>query len=640
MGLSKKRSLAIQESIWKDIEEEGFISLEELDPLEFEPVAQGKIEKVDRGKKSKKIKATEFKECQVKAKEFKEKLTKVKDPKETQAKVKEFKDPKENSTKKIKKPTAPKSFRIPFALPQTDLQQPEPSTEGMDDWNAYLLNEKILAALNLLNFKSPTPIQEAVLTQAIGNHRDILGTAKTGSGKTLAYGLPILNSLATNPPCPSQLTGLILVPTRELGMQVARHLKQAAHFLEKAKIVSIIGGMSMEKQSRQLFQSPDIVIATPGRLWELMNSSQVPTFMESLKKLKFFVIDEADRMIEAGHFRELESILAALYYNFSQAQEDGAMVKRHISFQTFVFSATLSLCRKSKRGDIENPIDSLLEKISFRGDAKPFAVDLTEDSKQLTPESLSEYKIALPKDQKDLFLYYALSFWHSSGKSKGKCIVFLNSIDGIRRMMPLLANLQVKAYALHSQLQQKQRIKNIERFTEDPNGVLICSDVAARGLDIPAVQLVIHFQLPKSPALYVHRSGRTARGQNAGTSIAFVDEEDFSEMQKILKHLKKQDLPKAHVDMNIITRLRPIVTIARQIDEVEHVLNKAKFDNSWLQETAEAMEVEVDEKMLKDTAQEKQIRAQAKQMRDNLAKQMEKFTQWMSNVKVPSINNS
>lgn len=429
-------------------------------------------------------------------------------------------------------------------------------------WNKVdiTLHDRLKTSLLALSFLKPTPIQALSLTHAMVNNttgaRDVVGIAQTGSGKTLAYGLPILQWICENSledrrmnliegvdkeEQGTRLAGLVLAPTRELALQVSKHLETiivASSTDEKSKwasVATLTGGISEEKQRRLLLgynsRGTDIVVATPGRLWDMCKSDDQLT--KRIKLTRFLVVDEADRMIETGHFAEMESILALVKRTAEMKSNTDLQSTASISggaedMQTFIFSATLSKelqhnlkrsnrKRKSKGG---STLDDLIGMIDFR-DEDPKIVDLS--TKTRLASRLTESKVECLAKEKDLYLYYFLL------RYPGRTLVFLNSIDGIRRLLPLLENLQFSVQPLHSQLQQKQRLKALERFRNSRlpsihgSSVLLATDVAARGLDISDVDHVVHFQLPRTADTYVHRSGRTARAGQSGISLALVE---------------------------------------------------------------------------------------------------------------------
>ncbi|KAF8889623.1 P-loop containing nucleoside triphosphate hydrolase protein [Infundibulicybe gibba] len=383
----------------------------------------------------------------------------------------------------------------------------------------------------------------------------------------------------------------------------------------RVSVAAIVGGMSAQKQRRILDRGVDVLVATPGRLWDIMEDDD--SLAKEMKHLRFLVLDEADRMIEAGHFAELENILRLTLRESlaDQIQEDfdgqseteqertagENESKDHL--QTFVFSATLSkeLQRNVKKRSRpksagkynrrnEQPastLDDLLLRLDFR-DPDPEVIDLSPVGSVVA--TLKESKIECLAADKDVYLYYFLL------RYPGRSLVFLSSIDGIRRLMPLAELLQLKAFPLHSQLEQRQRLKNLDRFKSTPNSVLLATDIAARGLDIPAVDHVIHYQIPRSADSYVHRNGRTARASRKGFSMLMCAPDERRVVRALLGNLGRQEseIPEIPVELNLLDKLKVRVQLARKIEQTQHKIKKENHERNWMKETAEAMEIQLD----------------------------------------------
>ncbi|GLB42109.1 putative major facilitator superfamily protein [Lyophyllum shimeji] len=540
-----------------------------------------------------------------------------------------------------------------------DVEDTFDSAELLPEWHQFSLHPLLLKVLYSKGFKSPTPIQAASLPFALAD-RDVVGVAQTGSGKTLAYGLPILHHLLSQPKPKAgtkrQVRALILAPTRELALQVSSHLKACLNPCDvsqpsseepqkpvlkegklankgkgKAKaepeapispkspphvsVAAIVGGMSAQKQRRILDRGVDVLVATPGRLWDIMQEDDA--LSREIKGLRFLVLDEADRMIEAGHFAELENILRLTFcenkedqiqpeFDASSGDDGQEALKEEYKdgLQTFVFSATLSkdLQRNVKRKHRpkkkrnEKPastLDDLLLRLDFR-DPDPEVIDLSPAGGVVS--TLQESKIECLSADKDVYLYYFLL------RHPGKSLVFLSSIDGIRRLMPLTELLNIKAFPLHSQLEQRQRLKNLDRFSNTPNSVLLATDIAARGLDIPAVDHVIHFQIPRSADAYVHRNGRTARAMRKGFSLFMCAPDEKRAVRALLANLGRQEdeIPEISIELNILDKLKYRVQLARKIETAHHKVKKANHDRNWMKETAAAMEIELDSDYVSD----------------------------------------
>ncbi|XP_053331655.1 ATP-dependent RNA helicase DDX24 [Spea bombifrons] len=407
------------------------------------------------------------------------------------------------------------------------------------------------------------------------------------------------------------LLGLVVAPTRELAVQVKHHIDAVARFTG-IKTAIIVGGMAAQKQERVLNRRPEIVIATPGRVWELIKEKH--PHLSNLRQLRCLVVDEADRMVEKGHYAELSQLLELL-----------SDVHFNPKRQTFVFSATLTLIHQAptrllqkknfKKMDKDSKLESLMRKIGMK--SKPKVIDLTR--KQATVETLTETKIHCTNDEKDFYLYYFLLQY------TGRTMVFANSIDCIKRLCSLLTILDCNPLTLHANMHQKQRLKNLERFAERESCILLTTDVAARGLDIPNIQHVLHYQVPRTSETYVHRSGRTARASSDGLSLLLIGPDDVLNFKKICRTLNKnEDLPFFPVDGKCMNGIKERVNLARQIEKMEYFNSKAKHQKSWIQQAAEALEIDLDDddeliggkqNEEEDREKEKAVKAMKKQLK-------------------------
>ncbi|KAH9307440.1 hypothetical protein KI387_035351, partial [Taxus chinensis] len=371
-------------------------------------------------------------------------------------------------------------------------------SEEISAWNELRLHPLLKKAIWALQFKEPTPIQKLCIPAAAHQGKDVIGAAETGSGKTLAFGLPILQRLLEEQEKTARKEGftikegqtftgeergvplraLIVTPTRELALQVCDHLRAAAKFTN-IRVVPIVGGLAPQKQERLLKQRPHVIVGTPGRLWELMAGGE--RHLVELQSLSFFVLDEADRMIEKGHFQELQSIIDMLPQVSDHYAEprclDGAQplgntprdneVKHNFKRkrrQTFVFSATIALTsgfrkkllkggqHKIKTGTVDgnDSLAALSERAGVRENAA--IVDLTSAS--IMAHNLEESVIECREEDKDAYLYYILKV-HGCGRT----IVFCTSIAALRRISAILRILKVTAWPLHAQMQQRARLK-------------------------------------------------------------------------------------------------------------------------------------------------------------------------------------
>lgn len=429
-----------------------------------------------------------------------------------------------------------------------------------------------------MGFRSATPVQRMCVPAILRDRKDVVAAAQTGSGKTSAFGLPILQRLLEEsrsrgrPQLKAEdkkLWALILVPTRELALQVSRHIGEVGKH-SGVSLMTITGGLAEEKQLRLLARCPEIVVATPGRFWHLVFDLKA-SYLKDYSELQFLVLDEADRMVEKGHFEELHSIIQLI----NTQQPKGVGCKR----QTLLFSATLTTAAFS--------IEKLLESIHFHNQLH--TINLTPQ--QVVATKLTELRIECAEQEKDLYLVYCL---HTL--PPGRVLVFVNSIDCLRRLVPVLQLLKFEhVYPLHSEMQQRQRLKNLDRFREAEQGVLIATDVASRGLDIPAVNTVIHYQIPRSFELYVHRSGRTARANRTGTSIEMVGPRERFLYQRCHRKLGRPDgLPEMPIEYRVLRLMRKRVKTARSLEKLQHLNKKNSAHNTWVKKTVEEADLVLD----------------------------------------------
>ena len=391
-----------------------------------------------------------------------------------------------------------------------------------------------------------------------------------------------------------KLQALVLTPTRELAIQVKDHLVAAAKYTG-IKVAVVVGGMAQQKQARMLRNCPEIVVATPGRLWDLID--QGDPHLKGVTNLRYLAIDETDRMLEKGHFEELQKLLEMINTN------KAASGKRR---QNFVLSATLSLVhdlpkhlkhkRNKKALTSHEKLNDIMEMIGVR--TNPKIVDITR--KTATAETLVESQIRCDLSEKDHYLYYFFV------EHPGRTLVFCNSIDCVRRLVNLFQLLECEPLGLHAQMQQRQRLKNLDRFISNPSAVLIATDVAARGLDIKNVQHVVHYQVPRTAEGYVHRSGRTARAQKTGLSVIMIEPGENIMYKKTCHTLNRNDeLPVFPIDNSIFPSVKRRVQVARELDKLLLVTKKEDVDKSWMKKAAEEADLEYSEDSDNELSQNK-----------------------------------
>ncbi|CAL0307456.1 unnamed protein product [Lupinus luteus] len=339
------------------------------------------------------------------------------------------------------------------------------------------ISQEIVSALSKKGITKLFPIQGAVLEPAMQG-RDMIGRARTGTGKTLAFGIPVMDKIlkfnaehgrGRNP------LALVLAPTRELARQVEKEFTDAAPNLET---ICVYGGTPISQQMRQLDYGVDIAVGTPGRIIDLLNRGAL-----NLKQVQFAVIDEADQMLQVGFQEDVEKILAWLPPNR----------------QTLMFSATMP---------------SWIKDITRKYLKNPLTVDLVGDSDQKLADGITLYSIATESYVKAGTLG-PLVKEHANG---GKCIVFTQTKRDADRLSYALSK-SIQCQALHGDISQAQRERTLAGFRNGHFNVLVATDVASRGLDIPNVDLVIHYDLPNSSEIFVHRSGRTGRAGKKGAAI-------------------------------------------------------------------------------------------------------------------------
>jgi ATP-dependent RNA helicase RhlE len=359
------------------------------------------------------------------------------------------------------------------------------------------LSEKLLKALEKTNLKTPTPIQAQAIPHIMAG-RDLMGLAQTGTGKTAAFGLPLLHRLLDlgHPPGPRNVRALIMAPTRELVSQIADNLEIFTKGTA-VKVTMVVGGASLNRQAERLSRGTDVLVATPGRLIDLLERGDV-----SLEKCGYLVLDEADHMLDMGFIHSLRKIA------------------KHIPLkrQTLLFSATM-------------PSD--IEEISQTYLRDPIRVQVAPPGKPI--ERIVQGVHFIPNGDKAKLLEEYLR------KHPGEqALVFGRTKHGSEKLCKLLASWGFKVGSIHGNKSQNQRDRTLSEFKSGEMDVLVATDVAARGIDIPTVRHVYNYDMPNVPENYVHRIGRTARAGAEGTAVAFCAPAEMGELQAVEKLLKKQ----------------------------------------------------------------------------------------------------
>uniref|UniRef100_A0AAV1UP16 Uncharacterized protein n=1 Tax=Peronospora matthiolae TaxID=2874970 RepID=A0AAV1UP16_9STRA len=351
------------------------------------------------------------------------------------------------------------------------------------------VDPSICDAIAAVGWSTPSKIQQQAIPYGLKGH-DIIGLAETGSGKTGAFVIPILQSLLQQP---QRLYALVLAPTRELAYQIGEQFEALGASIG-LKSTCVVGGIDMMQQQVALARKPHVVIATPGRLVDHLENTKG----FSLRTMKFLVLDEADRMLSMDFEEEINQIVQLM-----PAERT-----------TYLFSATMtSKVRKLQRASLRDPIK----------------VEVTH--KFATPETLKQHYLFIPAKFKDCYLAYVLN--EVAGQS---VLIFASTCNGTQKVTLMLRNLGFQAICLHGQMQQPSRLGALNRFKAKARNVLVCTDVASRGLDIPSVDVVINYDIPTHGKDYIHRVGRTARAGRAGVAISFVTQYDVELYQRI-EHL-------------------------------------------------------------------------------------------------------
>ncbi|KAK1981754.1 DEAD/DEAH box helicase [Colletotrichum cereale] len=345
-----------------------------------------------------------------------------------------------------------------------------------------------------LGYTKPTPIQAQSIPHALAN-RDIIGLAETGSGKTAAFALPVIQALLEKP---QAFFGLVLAPTRELAAQIGQQF-EALGSLISLRTAVIVGGLDMVAQAIALGKKPHVIVATPGRLVDHLEKTKG----FSLRSLKYLVMDEADRLLDMDFGPSIDKIL-----KFIPRER-----------RTFLFSATMS-----------SKIESL-QRASLRD---PVRVSISSNKYQ-TVSTLLQYYLFIPHQLKDTYLIYLANEFAGQ-----KLVVFTRTVSETQRLAILLRTLGFGAIPLHGQLNQTARLGALNKFRAGERSILVATDVAARGLDIPLVDVVINHDLAQDSKTHVHRIGRTARAGKSGIALSLVTQYDLEIWLRIEAALGKK----------------------------------------------------------------------------------------------------
>ena len=410
------------------------------------------------------------------------------------------------------------------------------------DFKEFGFNEEINKAIDDLGFKTPMPVQEQAIPTILYNDINLIALAQTGTGKTAAFGLPIINRIDFDN---KDVQALVICPTRELCIQIANDLKKYSKYLKSAKIVPVYGGASIELQIKDLKKKPQIVVATPGRLNDLLLRKKI-----DISSINYMVLDEADEMLNMGFKDDLDNILSATSENKN----------------TYLFSATMP---------------KEVEQIAKEYISNPVRIQIGERN-QGSDNVQHFYYLVHQKDRylalKRIADYYPNIYG----------IIFCRTKVETQEVADMLIKDGYNADSLHGDLSQAQRDHVMSRFRLRNIQMLVATDVAARGLDVNNLTHVINYELPDELEQYVHRSGRTGRADNQGISIAIINLKEKHKIKKLEKVLKKE-ISKAKIPtgqevckkqlFNMINRVENVET---DYEEIDRFLPEISKKLSWM----------------------------------------------------------
>ena len=359
------------------------------------------------------------------------------------------------------------------------------------------LNEQILAGVDSLGFTTPTPVQAGAIPEVLAG-RDVVASAQTGKGKTAAFALPTLQRIAGK--MGRGPHALVVTPTRELAAQIDDVVKVVCQKTGQRAVI-VMGGAKFDKQIKALEKGCDLLVATPGRLLDLMEHNHV-----SLASVEVLVLDEADRMLDMGFWPSVRRIMHAL-------PED---------HQTLLFSATIP-------PSIKSTIDAMLH--------DPAVVEISHVGE--TADTVEEHLCPVTQAQKPELLRALLQTGGASGQRPERVLVFCRTKHRVDDVSAMLKNADVKVDVMHADRPQQARARALERFRDGKVQVLVATDVMSRGIDVAGVDAVVNFDVPMDPEDYVHRIGRTGRAGATGHAYTFVAPDEISPLREIEYFTKK-----------------------------------------------------------------------------------------------------
>ncbi|UKZ59421.1 uncharacterized protein TrAtP1_000728 [Trichoderma atroviride] len=425
----------------------------------------------------------------------------------------------------IAKKEETKSTAKPAAIPQSQAQNPilaptDPNTTFL----ALTVRPWLVQSLENMAIKRPTGIQKGCIPEILKG-RDCIGGSRTGSGKTVAFAVPVLQKWAEDP---SAIFAVVLTPTRELALQIYEQFK-AISSPQSLKMILITGGADMRAQAIALAQRPHIIIATPGRLADHIRTSGEDTIC-GLRRVRYVVLDEADRLLHASGSGSM----------LPDVEECLSVLPPAPERQTLLFTATIT------------PEVRALKDLPQRPGKPPVFVCEVDTQMLAIPATLSQRHVQIPITHKEHYLHVFLLTEANINKS---IIIFCNRTTTADYLHHLLRLLDHRVTSLHSKLPQRQRTDNLARFRASAARILVATDVAARGLDIQEVSLVVNYDIPRDPDDYIHRVGRTARAGRKGEAVTFVGQRDVDLVLAIEERVGRQMEAWEEEGVNLETRV-------------------------------------------------------------------------------------
>lgn len=431
--------------------------------------------------------------------------------------------------------------------------------------------EELCASCEKLGWAHPTKIQTEAIPYGLAQ-KDLIGLAVTGSGKTAAFALPVLQELLNSP---QPFFALVLTPTRELAIQISQQFEAIGAFIG-LKTAVLVGGLDLMQQAVALSRKPHVVIGTPGRVLDHLTNTKGFT----IAGIHFLVLDEADRLLNMDFEKEINQIVAA-------APETRT---------TFLFSATMT-----------NKVEKL-KRACLRRDA----VKLEVSGKYETVETLVQHYLFIPAQFKDTYLLFVLEQFMGAS-----VIIFCDTSGAALQLTTVLDKMGFRAVAIFGKLTQQKRLEALNKFRSKSKNILVATDVASRGLDIPAVDLVVNYDVPQHAKNYIHRVGRTARAGRAGRALVLVTQYDVQLYQRI-EALLGFKLPEFSVDKDAVMLQHERVLDAQRKAHVE--LKQAEKDE-------EDPEIDTEEKVGDEGVAPTLSRKKQGRMPVNLVKRRAKLRQ-------------